>query len=160
MTKPDVALFFKVAITIFVAHLIADLGRQLPLSSLIKEDMYFVMVVTGQSLAYWVWSLILRSHTFLDKHHPWSVVPVRRFISQACLSTLMPAGLMFALICVLLFLLEGGAVFTREIILFELITVGSFTLGVNIVAVSRYLYFKLRETEKILERDFPYYPNL
>jgi hypothetical protein len=160
MTKPESTLLFKVSTTFFVANLIADFGRDVPFSILPGEERYIPTIILSQALTFWIWDVIKSINLHLDKRYSWLESPLTRFGMQMAFSVIITAMLFLLSVLSLAFMLRGVGIVNRDMIIFETVVAMSFTLGVNILAVSRYLYSKLRETERVLERDFPYFPKL
>jgi hypothetical protein len=159
MTKPDTPILIRSVLAYIVAHVIIARGRNVTLEFLLQEEFYWMVMFSSFGTSLLTWSFINWITRHFDTKYDWIKKPLERFILQTLGSIITPVCLMTTMIGLQFFLLHGDASLDASNILNDLLVCGYFVLFINLLYFSRYMIQRLRETRKVLERDFPYYSN-
>lgn len=146
-------------IAIVVAQVFATRGN-LDFSAVMQDLRYWAFVVLSFAIAYSIWVLIGSISRHFNLKYDWVERPVERFVLQGIASVLTPVLLMVTFNGFIASLLHGATVLTADLLVHQLVTAGTFVLFVNLLYFVRYLRLRMQETQKILQRDFPYFSNL
>jgi hypothetical protein len=57
-------------------------------------------------------------------------------------------------------LFHGTAVLNKTFLVYQMVVAVSFVVTINFLHFVKYLMDRMRETRRILKRDFPYFSNL
>ena len=145
-------------ISIIVAYVIV--ARDLDFLDVIRESAHIPYMGAAFLLSYSIWILIGSITKHLNLKYDWVERPVGRFVLQGFASIITPVLLMVTVVGFLASVLHGTGVLTAEFLIHQLVTSGTFVLFVNLLFFVRYLQWRMEETRRILQRDFPYYSNL
>lgn len=158
MTKPETSAYFRSMISIIVAYVMV--ARDLDFRTISQELIYIPYMGAAFCLSSLIWVLIGRITKHLNQKYDWVERPLERFIIQGLASIITPVFLMVTAVGFLSFLIHGISALTTDYLVRQLLASGTFVLFVNLLFFIRYLRWRMEETRRILQRDFPYFSNL
>ena len=159
MTKPITPILIRLVPACIVAHVIIARGRDVTLEFLINEEFYPRTICSSFVICLIIWGMIHRLTRHFDLKFDWMVKPLERLIIQVPCSVIIPICLMTTMVSLQFFLLHGDLILDAKTLVNQFLVSGYFVLLLNLGYLLRYLLQRLKETQKVLERDFPYHSN-